>query len=115
VSLLVCNLLIVITSLYRFLRTPPRIIEIGKPPVISSLNLPSQENDGLEPSGAPSNDDTSDPRERGRVTAESNVSMTSSGGGTGSSNTGSRLKTLPSTSTSGIELTELFESDFSMT
>jgi hypothetical protein len=113
VSLLVCNLLIVITSLYRFLRTPPRIIEIGKSPVIS--NLPNQENDGLESSGAPSNDDTSDPRERERVTAESNVSMTSSRGGTGSSNTGSRLKTLPSTSTSGIELTELFESDFSMT
>lgn len=108
-SLLVCNLLIVITSLYRFLRTPTRIIEIGKTPVIP--NLPNQENDGLEPSGAPSNDDNSDTstRERGRVTAESNVSensgssflMNSSGGGTGSSNT-------------GIELTEVLESDFSM-
>jgi len=107
-SLLVCNLLIVITSLYRFLRTPSRIVEIGKSPVIQVPNLPTQGNSGsVEPGSDAASNDTSDTR-RERTTTEGNVSENS-----GSPVPGSDAGKLPSTTT-GIELTELFESDFSM-
>lgn len=108
-SLLVCNLLIVITSLYRLLRTPPRVVEIGKSPIIP--NLSTQENSGSEHF-------SNDTPGRERATAEGNVSETGGGGGreghgSGSNDTGSYPQTAtPSTST-GIELTELYESDLS--
>jgi len=105
-SLLVCNLLIVITSLYRFLRTPSRIVEIGKSPP----NLPSQGNSGLVEPGSDASNDTSGTR-RERTTTEGNVSENS--GFTSFPVLGSDAGKSPSTTT-GIELTELFGSDFSM-
>lgn len=118
-SLLVCNLLIVITSIYRLLRTPPRLVEVGKSPIIP--NISSQENSDSEP---PSNNDTSRSE---RATAEEeegrNVSDETGGGGrrrggggtsgNNSNDTGSYPKTATPSSTEGIELTEIYESDFS--
>jgi hypothetical protein len=103
VSLLVCNLLIVITSLYRLLRTPPTLVEIGKSPIIP--NLSTLENSGSESSS----DDTSG----AGGSDEGSVSGTGGGGSGNNDDTGSYPKTAsPSTSTV-IELTELYESDFS--
>ena len=105
-SLLVCNLLIVITSLYRLLRTPPRLVEVGKSPVIP--NISSQENSESE---SPSNDTSG----RERATEEGSISETGGGGTSGNNDIDSYPKTAtPSTSTNdGIELTEIYESDFS--
>ena len=108
-SLLVCNMLIVITSLYRLLRTPPILVEVGKSPIIPNISS-SQENSESEP---PSNDTS----RRERATAEGSVSETDSGGGREGNNdtqASSYPKTATSsTSTDGIELTEIYESDFS--
>ena len=108
-SLLVCNLLIVITSLYRLLRTAPVVVEVGKSPIIPNISSP--ENSGSED---PTSSDTS---ERERATAEGSVSGIRRGGG-GNDDTGSgsypRMIATSSTSTTdGIELTELYESDLS--
>ena len=103
-SLLVCNMLIVITSFYRLLRTPPRVVEVGKSPIIP--NLSNLGNSGSEP---PS-DNASGTGGSERPTSESNMSGT--GGGSGS-NPNTATPSTSSTSTHGIELTELFESDFS--
>jgi hypothetical protein len=101
-QILVCNLLIVITSLYRLLRTPSGIVEISKPPVNPD---PHQGNSpGLESgSGAPTgNDGVSDTGRRESATREGNVSE----------NSGPPTKT--SSSTSALQLTELYDSDFSI-
>ena len=103
-SLLVCNLLIVITSLYRILRTPPTLVEIGKSPIIPSLStLENSE------SKSPSSNDTS--TKEGR---EGNVSAETGGGSGNNNDTGSYPRTATAASTSTrIELTELYESDLS--
>ena len=102
-SLLVCNLLIVITSLYRLFRTPPRIVEVGKSPIIPNL-----EDSGSE---LPSNN-CSDTGGSEGATADVNVSETEGRRGDGrSTDIGSYpIAATPSTT---IELTELFESDLS--
>ena len=106
-SLLVCNLLIVITSLYRLLRTPPTLVEVGKSPIIP--NLSALENSRSEPS---SNDTSGTGGSERTTTSRGNASETG-GGGSGNNDTGSYPKTAtPSTSTV-IELTELYESDLS--
>ena len=111
-SLLVCNLLIVVTSLYRLLRTPPPVVEIGKSPIIP--NLSTRKASGSEPP----NIGTSGTGGRERATTrEDDESETGRGGhGSGSNDIGidSYPKTAtPSTSSTGIELTELYESDLS--
>ena len=104
VSLLVCNLLIVITSLYRLLRTPPAVVEVGKSPIIPTLS-----NQGSSGSDPPVND-TSGTGGSERATAEVNMSETGGGSGRNDTASGSYPKTA-TPSTSGIELTELYESD----
>ena len=104
-SLLVCNLLIVITSLYRFLRTPPRVVEAGKSPIIPNLG-----SSGSEPS---TSNDTPGTGESERAAEEEEGSnMSETGGRGGRSNDAGKTAT-PSSTTSGIELTELYESEFS--
>lgn len=109
-SLLSCNLLIVITSLYRLLRTPSGTIEIGKSPVIP--NLPTNQGaSGLEHSGATINDPSETGRSE-RAMAEGN--MLSSSSGTGDAGSHPRTSPPSTATTSSIELTELFASDFSI-
>ena len=104
-SLLVCNLLIVITSLYRLLRTPPTLVEIGKSPIIPSLS--TQENSESESS-------SNGTRRSERATAsEGNVSENGGRGGGGNNDIGSYPKTATSSTSTRIELTEIYESDLS--
>ena len=99
---MVCNLLIVITSIYRVLRTPPQLVEVGKSPIIP--NLSTQENSGSElPSGTGGSERA--------MAREGNVSQTRGGGGSGNNDTGSYPRTATSSSSTGIELTEIYESD----
>ena len=105
---MVCNLLIVITSLYRLLRTPPTLVEVGKSPIIPTLE---------NSESGPSSNDTSESGTGGSertTTSEGKASETGGGGeGSGNKDSGSYPKTAtPSTSTV-IELTELYESDLS--
>ena len=99
-SLLVCNMLIVITSLYRLLRAPPRVVEVGKSPIVP--NLSNQGNPGSEPLS----NDTSRAGRSERAT-ESNVSEMRS------NDAGSYPKTATPSTSGGIVLTELYESDLS--
>ena len=103
---MVCNLLIVVTSLYRLLRTPPTLVEVGKSPIIPTLENSE--------SGPSSNDSTSGTGGSERTTtSEGKASEIGGGEGSGNNDTGSYPKTAtPSTSTV-IELTELYESDLS--
>ena len=104
-SLLVCNLLIVITSIYRVLRTPPQLVEVGKSPIIPSLS--TQENSESEPRS----NNASGTGGRERATVEGNVSE--NGGGSRINDTSSYPRTAASLTSTRIELTEIYESDLS--
>jgi len=97
VSLLTCNLLIVVTSLYRLLRTQPKVVEVGKAPVVPSISDPvnSRSERTIKP--------TSSSEER--VATTGNVSENSRSGGRITSRTGTPTS-------SNVEFTELFDSDF---
>ncbi|KAF8806884.1 hypothetical protein BYT27DRAFT_7167117 [Phlegmacium glaucopus] len=101
VSLLACNMLIVITSLYRFLRTrleTPKIVEVGKSPVIPDLpsQVISESEHAISGTGERRRETTAG------NTVENSSSLTSGGGHTSESSASYR-----------VDFTELFESDFS--
>jgi hypothetical protein len=117
VSLLVCNLLIVITSLYRLLRTPPTLVEVGKSPIIPALSSTRENNSGS--SSGDENDGTSGTGgSKGNVSGNGRGRRGSEKGnddtGTGTGSNYPRTATPPSTGTV-IEFTEIYESDLSFT
>ena len=88
------------------MRTPPRVVEAGKSPVIPNLG-----SSGSEPSTSSNNTSGTGESERTVEEEEGINNMSETGGRGGRSNDVG--KTATPSSTSGIELTELYESEFS--